>query len=69
MQDWDTDKAQFTPEVTGNALNGYPDEHYVDVRSDLVVGIMKKRIKSAADIGCDATDPDNIDAFVSASSI
>jgi hypothetical protein len=43
---------------------GYHDEHWLDVRSDLVVNLMKKRLDAAAAVGCDAIDGDNIDGYV-----
>jgi hypothetical protein len=42
---------------------GYEDEWYLDVRNSQVVEVMKKRLSSAAALGCDGVDPDNIDGW------
>lgn len=44
-------------------MDGYSDEHYIDIRDTQVVTIMKKRLQGAVAAGCDAVDPDNVDAW------
>ncbi|KAH7017886.1 glycoside hydrolase superfamily [Ilyonectria destructans] len=66
VQSWDEDKAQFPDDIVGKALD-YPygvDEFYVDIRDERVLDIMKARLDSAVDVGCDGVDPDNVDAWV-----
>jgi hypothetical protein len=63
VQTWDADKDDFPADVVGSELDGYADEQYVDIRDDRVVEIMKKRIDLALSVGCDAVDPDNVDAW------
>lgn len=65
VQTWDTDKDAFPPSAVGKSLS-YPyddEESYVDVRDATVVSIMKARLDEAAKLGCDAVDPDNVDAW------
>ncbi|KPM39987.1 hypothetical protein AK830_g6587 [Neonectria ditissima] len=64
-QTWDDDKDLFPTEVIGKSLS-YPyedEEAYVDIRDDRVLDIMKARLDSAVEVGCDAVDPDNVDAW------
>ncbi|KAH7143659.1 glycoside hydrolase superfamily [Dactylonectria macrodidyma] len=62
-ENWRDDKDDFEKADLGMVLDGWPDERWVDVRSDNVRNIMQKRIEFAADRGCDAIDPDNVDGF------
>jgi hypothetical protein len=41
-EDWRPDKADFPPQVIGNALDEWPGESWLDVRSDAVRAIMAK---------------------------
>jgi hypothetical protein len=41
------------------------EEWWLDLKSANVKTIMEARIKRAAEAGCDAIDPDNIDGYVS----
>lgn len=61
------DKGMFKPEDLGKTLDGWPDERWVKLGSQNVRNIMAKRIRTAASKGCDALDPDNVDAYVSLS--
>ncbi|KAH7002296.1 glycoside hydrolase superfamily [Ilyonectria destructans] len=62
-ENWRDDKDDFEKADLGKVMDGWPDERWVDVRSDNVRNIMKKRIEFAAGKGCDAIDPDNVDGF------
>lgn len=64
-ENWRDDRDDFEKADLGKVMDGWPDERWVDVRSDNVRSIMKKRIEFAAGKGCDAIDPDNVDGFVS----
>jgi hypothetical protein len=59
------DSKNFKPSDKGNELDGWPGERWLDLKSQNVRKIMRKRIELAASKGCDAIDPDNIDAYVS----
>ncbi|PNH40995.1 hypothetical protein VD0004_g6062 [Verticillium dahliae] len=62
-EDWRDDKDDFGDDNLGKELDGWPGEKWVDVASDGVRNVMKKRIQLAANRGCDAIDPDNVDGF------
>ncbi|KAM0198100.1 hypothetical protein ACHAPA_009237 [Fusarium lateritium] len=65
LQDWDDDKNQFPKAVIGHSL-AYPydsEEWYLDIRDSTVLKLQKARLDVAAKIGCDAVDPDNVDAW------
>jgi hypothetical protein len=59
------DSGDFKASDKGKELDGWPGEHWLDLNSANVRDIMSKRIELAAQKGCDAIDPDNIDAYVS----
>ncbi|KAH0338213.1 glycoside hydrolase family 114 protein, partial [Aureobasidium melanogenum] len=63
---WETyrpDAGLFAPQDIGTNLNGWPGERWLNTQSKSVRDIMANRIKLAAEKGCDAVDPDNIDGF------
>ncbi|KAI9155141.1 hypothetical protein HJFPF1_07715 [Paramyrothecium foliicola] len=62
-ENWRDDKDDFKPQDLGKALDGWPDEKWLNVSSPAVRDIMRKRIAAAAEKGCDAIDPDNVDGF------
>jgi hypothetical protein len=47
------------PSAVGATLDGWPDEKWLDIRTDFIVNIMKARIDVAVSKGCDGVDPDN----------
>ncbi|KAF4624594.1 hypothetical protein G7Y89_g13573 [Cudoniella acicularis] len=47
----------------GNTLSGWPDERWLNIRSDKIVSIMKARIDTAVSKKCDGLDPDNVDGY------
>jgi len=58
------DFGTFPGEVMGSALDGWPDERWLDIRrTDLLRPIMAKRFDMRRDTGFDAVEPDNIDAY------
>eukprot|EP00727_Mastigamoeba_balamuthi_P013043 m51a1_g8361 putative endo alpha- polygalactosaminidase (341) ;mRNA; f:92915-94059 len=58
-----SDYAQFPASALGNALDGWPDERWVDFRVQAVRDVMGKRLDLAVAKGCDGVEPDNVDAF------
>ena len=62
-EDWREDNRSFPPEVLGKALDGWPDERWLDIRSDLLRPIMRKRLDLAVEKGCDGVEPDNMDGY------
>lgn len=62
-ESWRPDQAQFPAAVRGKKMDGW-DEDWLDVRRiDLLTPVMLARLDLAADKGCDAVEPDNVDAY------
>jgi len=47
----------------GVCKNYWKGESWIDIRNPIACDVMKRRIKMAADKGCDAIDPDNMDIY------
>lgn len=60
--DWPTD---FDNDNYGSPLKGWDGEYWLDIGSEAVQEVMFNRIRMAAELGCDAVDPDNVDGYVS----
>lgn len=63
-ENWRKDKDSFPKKDLGKVMDGWPDERWVNISSVAVRAIMAQRIKLAAEKGCDAIDPDNMDGYV-----
>ncbi len=57
------DADQFDAADYGNELDGWPDEKWLDTRSAHVRQLMEARLDVAAQKGCDAVEPDNMDGY------
>jgi hypothetical protein len=68
-EDWREDYKNFVPADLGKVLPEWPNERWLRTGSQAVRTLMAKRIKLAADKGCDAIDPDNTDGYVSEQTI
>jgi hypothetical protein len=62
-EDFRDDAGQFPDEVLGDALDDFPDERWLDIRSEEVLDIMLARLDTAVEKGCDGVEPDNVDGF------
>lgn len=63
-ENWRADTNKFPASVLGRDLDGWPGEKWLDVRKlDVLMPIMRARMKTAADKGCHAVDPDNVDGY------
>ncbi|OAL02852.1 family 114 glycoside hydrolase, partial [Phaeosphaeriaceae sp. SRC1lsM3a] len=61
---WRADAGSYARKDWGAPLDPlWPNEYWVDVRSNNVRAIVKKRIERAAAAGCHAVDPDNVDGY------
>jgi hypothetical protein len=58
-EDWRDDYGSFAASDLGKVLPEWPNEKWIRIGSQPIRNIMAKRIKLAADKGCDAIDPDN----------
>ncbi|KAG8626063.1 hypothetical protein KVT40_006464 [Elsinoe batatas] len=57
------DSKQFQPGDMGSVMDGWEDEKWLQINSANVRKIMNARIALAAQKGCDAIDPDNVDGY------
>jgi endo-alpha-1,4-polygalactosaminidase (GH114 family) len=62
-EDWRPDAADYLPEAIGDPLDGWPGEHWVDIRHADVRTILEARLDLAVERGCDGVEPDNVDGF------
>ncbi|KAK4634288.1 hypothetical protein CLAFUW4_00650 [Fulvia fulva] len=63
-EDWRPDANEFNKDTDiGSPLKGWKGEWWVNTKSDNVRRIMGKRMDLARQKGCDAVDPDNVDAY------
>lgn len=67
FEEWRPDAANFSKADLGKAMDDWPGERWLNLKSQNVRNIMAQRIKLAADKGFDAIDPDNVDGYVSSS--
>ncbi|KAJ9134402.1 hypothetical protein NKR19_g8670 [Coniochaeta hoffmannii] len=58
--DW---PANFDRDLYGKELVGWPGEYWLDINNTAVQDVMFNRIRLAAQLGCDAVDPDNVDGY------
>lgn len=58
-EDWREDYREFPAADMGKILPAWPNEKWIRIGSQSIRNIMAKRIKLAAEKGCDAIDPDN----------
>ncbi|RDW58218.1 hypothetical protein BP6252_13629 [Coleophoma cylindrospora] len=63
FEDWREDAESFQAADKGSAMEGWAGEWWLDTNSPNVRAIMAKRIDLAVTKGCDAIDPDNMDAY------
>ena len=54
----------FLPSDLGRPLDGWPNERWLDIRSQTVLELMLARLDFAAARRCDGVEPDNVDGFV-----
>ena len=63
-EDWRADEQRWPVATLGLALDGYPDEHWVDVRQlSALTPIIDARLKMCASKGFDGVEVDNIDGW------
>jgi hypothetical protein len=68
-ENWRPDSDAFDAADLGDALDGWPGERWLDIRSDNVRDIMKARLDLAVQKGCDGVEPDNVDGYSNATGI
>jgi hypothetical protein len=60
LESFRDDAGDFPDSVIGNELSGYPNEHWLDVRSDSVRSLMARRVQALAALGCDGVPPSSL---------
>lgn len=63
-EEWRDDAGDYPNDAVGDVLDGWPDEKWIDVRSEDVRAILETRLDVAVDKECDGVEPDNIDGYV-----
>lgn len=62
-EDWREDKDLFPATALGKPLDEWEGERWLDIRQVQVREIMQRRLDLAKQKGCDAVEPDNVDAY------
>ncbi len=63
-EDWRPDAGQFPESLLGNALEGWPDERWLDIRQiDQLQPVIGARLDMAVEKKCDGVEPDNVDGY------
>jgi hypothetical protein len=63
-EDWRSDADDFTSEILGNTLDGWPDEKWLDIRQlDVLEPLMAARLDLAVQKNCAGVEPDNVDGY------
>ncbi|KAF2713497.1 glycoside hydrolase family 114 protein [Pleomassaria siparia CBS 279.74] len=62
-ENWRDDYGLFDESSLGLELPDWPGERYLDIRKKNVLDVIKKRIDTAAEKGCNAVEPDNVDVY------
>ena len=64
-EEWRPDAQEYPASVLGRELEGWEGERWLDIRQiELLHPILRERMQLAAEKGCDAIEPDNIDGYV-----
>lgn len=61
-EEWRDDADRFAEDAVGETLDGWVGERWLDVSHPTVLTVMAERLDLAAAKGCDAVEPDNVDA-------
>jgi hypothetical protein len=62
-EDYRSDVGGLPASVIGNAVGGYPDEHWLDIRAQVVRNLMVSRMQAAKLKGCTGVDPDEVAGY------
>lgn len=65
FEDWRFDAQLFPDTIIGNPVEGWPGEYWIDVSNVAeATTAAERRLDIAANLGCDAVDPDNMDGYL-----
>lgn len=62
-EDFRNDYDELPKEIQGKPLGDFPDEFWLDIRSEETKDYVIKRLNRAQALGCDGVEPDNVDAY------
>ena len=60
---WRPDADLFDSSELGTPVPGFPDQRWLDIRSQRVRNIMAARVQLAVEKGCDGIDPDHVNGY------
>ena len=64
-EEWREDSSKYPETILGEKLDDWEGERWVDIREiDILMPIIKSRLKLAKDKGCDGVEPDNVDGYL-----
>jgi hypothetical protein len=63
FEDWRSDVDDIPAAAIGNALDGWDNERWLDIRSGEVQNLVLSRLALAQTKGCDGVEPDNVDVY------
>lgn len=64
LETWRADASTVPDNVRGAAVDGWPNEYWLDIRTTAVRDLMRRRLDRARARGCDGVDPDNVDGYL-----
>lgn len=64
LETWRADAGTVPESVRGTAVDGWPNEYWLDIRASAVRDLMRRRLDRAQARGCDGVDPDNVDGYL-----
>lgn len=68
-EEYREDVGDIPDEALGKVLDGWPDERWWDIRHPSVREVLEARLDLAAESGCDAVEPDNVDGYTNDSGL
>jgi len=67
-ENWREDSSKYPDSVLGEKLDNWEGERWLDIREiDILMPIIKARLKLAKDKGFDGVEPDNVDGYANSS--
>jgi hypothetical protein len=63
-ESWRGDAGRFPKSARGKPVDGWPGEHWLDVRRRDIRPILSDRMRRCRDKGFDGVDPDNVNGYV-----
>lgn len=63
-ENWRADRRRFPRSLRGRPLDGWEGERWLDIRRlDVLLPIMRDRMRTCAEKGFDGVEPDNVDGY------